>query len=130
MQFKAILGLWVYDIIKIVVIHDALVSYGVNPWMFFILDVVTVPPYIIGFGHLFSTLLGKIQRWGTIFKWGTITFAASAIPYLYLAWASHQDFPESVRVMLAFILVFPFVNLIRKIRVEKRKKTGFKSDPA
>lgn len=116
---------WAYDTLKILMIHDTLQSYGVNPWIFLVLDLITVPPYILGFRHLFSVLLGEPQGVGTLFKWGAITFVSSSAPYLYIAWAGHQSFPKFVWIILFLIMIFPFINLIKKIHIAKKNLPGY-----
>jgi hypothetical protein len=125
MLFRATLLFWAYDTLKIVMIYDTLLSYGVNPWIFLVLDLVTVPPYILGFRHLFSVLLGKPQGFGTLFKWGAIAFVSSTAPYLYIAWAGHQSFPKFVWIILFLIMIFPFINLIKKIHIAKKELAGY-----
>jgi hypothetical protein len=116
---------WAYDILKIGIIYDTLVSYDVNPWIFLVLDLVTAPPYILGVRHLFFVLIGKPQGFGTLFKWGAVTFVSSTAPYLYIAWAGHQSFPKFVWIILFLIMIFPFINLIKKIHIAKKNLAGY-----
>ena len=48
--------LLIYDIVKLVLAHDLMQRSGINPWIFFFLDVMTIPGYIIGWSRLISTM--------------------------------------------------------------------------
>lgn len=121
---RTTLVFWAYDTLKIVMVYDKLLSYEVNPWIFLVLDLVTDPLYILGFRQLFSVLRGEPQGFEALFKWGAITFVSSSAPYLYIAWAGHQSFPKFVWVILVLIMIFPFINLIKKIHIAKKKSSS------
>lgn len=120
-RFRAMLALWVYDVVKIALICKVLQTFGINPWIFFFLDMVTVPAYINGWTRLITSLTGKIPSFAAIFRLGTVTFFASTGPYLYAAWAGRQSFPAQVWLILMLILLFPLINLIRKIHTARKK---------
>lgn len=120
-RWHAILVLWGYDVVKILMIYKTLVFYNMNPWIFFFIDVVTVPPFIIGWNRLFASLTGNTDHFGTILMWGLITFAAGSGPYLYVAWAGRESLPAFVWIILAGVMIFPFINLFKKIRMYKAK---------
>lgn len=123
-RFRAMAGLWIYDSFKLVLAYPFMKHYGINPWIFFFLDVLTVPLYIIGWYRLIQTLTGAIQPFRTIFYWGLITFIASTGPYIYAAWAGQKAFPKQVWGVLILLTVFPVFNLIRKARACKKPPLG------
>ena len=79
-KLRAMISLWIYDGVKMALAYKVMITYGINPWIFFFLDMVTVPPYIIGWCRLIETLTGAIQTFKTIFIWSIVTFIASTAP--------------------------------------------------
>lgn len=121
-QLRAMISLWVYDCFKLALAYKVMVTYGINPWIFFFLDMVTVPPYIVGWCRLIKTLTGTIQPFKTIFLWSVVTFIASTAPYIYAAWAGGRSFPAQAWVILILLVIFPVFNLFRKVREEKKRQ--------
>lgn len=120
--FRAMVVLWGYDVLKFAVAFNIMHFYMINPWIFLILDVVTVPTYIIGWNRLIASLTGEIKTFRALFKWSLITFISSTVPYFYAAWAGRQTFPKQVWLVFSLILIFLLVNLIRKIYCNKKCK--------
>ncbi|MFH2093329.1 MAG: hypothetical protein ABIJ31_13285 [Pseudomonadota bacterium] len=119
-QFRAMMLIWVYDILKFLLAFKVMRFYGIDPWIFLFFDMVTVPTYIIGWHSLIASLAGNIQTFKTLFKWSVITFVSSTAPYFYAAWAGRQTFPKQAWIMFILILVFLLANLVRKICWNKK----------
>jgi ABC-type microcin C transport system permease subunit YejE len=115
-RIRAMLAIWVYDMAKFLVLYKAMQGYGINPWIFFFLDMVTVPTYVMGWSRLMGSITGEIQAFRAIFTWSLITFVSSTTPYFYAAFAGLRTFPPEIWWFLALILLFSLINLIRKIR--------------
>ena len=79
-----------------------------------------MPTYVMGWSRLMSSLTGEIRTFRAVFAWGLITFVSSTAPYLYAAVAGRQSFPAEAWLILAVILLFLTVNLIRKISRTKK----------
>ncbi|MBU2430492.1 MAG: hypothetical protein KKH99_07350, partial [Proteobacteria bacterium] len=60
-QLRAALFIWTYDLIRFFVLFDTLQAYNINPWVFFVLDMVTVPGYVKGWTRLIGSLNQKVQ---------------------------------------------------------------------
>ncbi len=86
-RIRASSVLWGYAVFKFWIASGILAAYGINPWIFLFLDMVTVPPYVIGWNRLFVSLASKqdTQTLKTLVLWGMITFVSSTAPYLYAA---------------------------------------------
>ena len=91
--FRAMAVLWVYDIVKLILGFSIMHGYGINPYIFFFLDVVTVPPYVLGMARLIGSLTENSRRSESIFLWALITAVVSVAPYLYTVWAGGRAFP-------------------------------------
>ncbi len=85
---------------------------------------VTVPPYVMGWSRLMASITGEVQTFKSIFAWSLITFVASAAPYFYAGFAGRRSFPHEAWLFLILILVFIFINLIRKICRAKKIFAG------
>ena len=115
-RFRAMLAIWGYDMAKFLVLYRTMEGFGINPWLFFFLDMVTVPTYVMGWSRLMASITGEIQTFRAIFTWSLITFVSSTAPYFYAAFAGRRIFPPEAWLFLALILLLIFINLIRKIR--------------
>lgn len=107
--------LWGYDILKLFLGFSIMQAYGINPCIFFFVDVVTVPFYVLGMARLINSLTEKARRSDAIFWWTIITAVASVAPYLYAAWAGGRSFSLQGWLILLVIMAFPLVDLIRRI---------------
>ena len=107
--------LWAYAVLKILLTSDMLRTYGINPWLFFFLDTVTIPAYIIGWNHLIGSMGKEIVLFKNLFKWSVITFASSTAPYLYAAWAGRQSHSKLIWFILILILLFILVGQFQKL---------------
>ena len=112
---RAVLVIWVYDVFKFLTLYRVLVQYDINPWLFFFLDMVTVPAYVAGWSRLICSLGGRAQPLGPILGWSVLTFFTSTAPYLYSAWAGRQCFPCLAWVLLGIIIFFPVINIIKTL---------------
>ncbi len=112
--------LWGYDMLKLYLEFSIMQGYGINPYIFFFLDVVTVPPYVVGMARLVGSLKENARQSDSIFLWSVITAVASVAPYLYAAWAGGRSFSLQGWIILLIIMAFPLVDLIRKICSRKK----------
>nr|NJM03319.1 hypothetical protein [Desulfobacula sp.] len=114
-RFRAMLAIWGYDILKFLAVFKVMQGYGINPWLFFFLDMVTVPPYVMGWSRLITSITGEVRAFGSIITWSLITFVSSTAPYFYAGFAGRRSFPHEAWFFLILILIFITLNLIRKI---------------
>lgn len=113
--FLAMIFLWGYDIFKLMLVFSIMQAYGINPYIFFFVDVVTVPFYVLGMARLIGSLTEKTRRPEATFLWAVITALASVAPYVYAAWAGNRAIPLHWWVILLIIMVFPLVDLTRRL---------------
>ncbi len=118
--FRAMVILWGYDIVKLFLGFSIMQGYGINPYIFFFLDVATVPLYVLGMARLIGSLTENTRRFDFIFLWTVITAVASVVPYLYAAWAGGRSFSLLGWIILFLIMLFPLVDLIRRICSRKK----------
>ncbi len=118
--FRAMVVLWGYDIVKLFLGFSIMQGYGINPCIFFFVDVVTVPPYVLGLARLINSLAETARRSDAIFLWAVITSVASVAPYLYAGWAGSGSFSLQGWLILLVIMAFPLVDLIRRICIRRK----------
>ena len=111
----AMVFLWTYAVFKFLVGFNVLRAYGINPWIFLLLDTVTVPTYIIGWSHLIASMGEKNQGFRIVLKWSVVTFVSSTLPYLYAAWAGRQSHSKQVWFILIIILIVILVGQLQKL---------------
>ncbi|HKL00857.1 MAG TPA: hypothetical protein VJ943_11430 [Desulfotignum sp.] len=118
--FRAMMTLLGYDIVKLFLGFSIMQAYGINPYVFFFVDVVTVPFYVLGMARLINSLTERAGQSETIFLWAVITAVASVAPYLYAAWAGGRTLPLQGWIILLFIMAFPLLDLIRRLCSRKK----------
>jgi hypothetical protein len=91
--------------------------YGVNPWIFLILDVVTVPPYVWGIAQMIRYISGVVS----LYRMTVGTLAALigfAAPYVYTYGAGYRTIPFSIKIIMAviitvFLVIGPVKTLVK-----------------
>lgn len=114
----AISVLWGYAVFKFWITSGILAAYGINPWIFLFLDMVTVPPYVIGWNFLFTSFTSKqdTKKFKTLILWGMMTFVSSTAPYFYAAWAGRQSGSKQIWIVFVLIMVLLLIGQVRKLR--------------
>lgn len=98
-------GLWliIYAGLKFQAVALGLKAYQVNPYIFFLLDTITVPGYVWGSGQIIRRLHG--QGLGRHLAAPILTALVSQIaPYAYLFISGGRQFPPAVSLVILTIL--------------------------
>ncbi len=128
-EWRAMLSLFLYNVIKFILGFEIMRGYAVNPWIYLVLDVFTTPPYVVGTVRLVNTLAAEEGDLGTALFWSLVLFASFFIPYFYLAWAGCGEFPAAVRVMLGLVVIALLVNLVRAVRRRVNSEKAVRFQP-
>ncbi len=115
-EFGGICFLWCYDIVKYVVFKSLLESLGIDPLIFLVLDMITVPGFIVGSARLINSLNGRVMAWPKILFWGLVVLVNSLLPYVYAAIAGGPQFDTVAWVVFWALILLILANLIRTIR--------------
>jgi hypothetical protein len=92
-----VVGVVAYGLARTLVVWQALGDYGVNPWIYGVIDVVSSVPYAIGTARVVT---GTIDRdWARVRQWGLIAVGAFFAPDLYIVLAGH-GMPRLVYLVL------------------------------
>jgi hypothetical protein len=120
-----VVGVVAYGLARTLVVWQALGNYGVNPWIYGAIDVVSSVPYAIGTARVVT---GTMDRdWVRVRRWGLIAVAAFFAPDLYIVVAGH-GMPALVYIVLAsWVLVAAALaarGIAGKLRSARVETTG------
>ena len=120
--------LWVvaalaYGLGRAIVVWKTLGDYGVNPWIYGVLDVISTVPYAIGTARVVT---GVIDRdWARVRLWGTIAAVAFLVPDLYIVIVG-ESMPLVVYVVLGVWFIgavyFAVRSITKKVRANRLPK--------
>lgn len=119
----AMLLMVAYTIIRAALVWRGLNGYGVNPWVFLALDVITAPPYVWGVGKMIQGLRG-VDRMRAVYIGGVVALVAFMLPYTYVFIAGNATMPMTTKVVVGAIVVVlfgagPLREVIRKVKSGK-----------
>ncbi len=109
-----------YSALRAVLAWGLFRDYGVNPWIFGIIDVGTAVPYATAI----ADLTNSIVRSATVaaLKHAAIAVVTFVAPYAYI-WFAAEDAPTDLRGGLAVLAICLFlaavVGLVRKTRIAR-----------
>lgn len=107
-----IVGVFAFSVARALVAWPTLGKYGVNPWVFLFIDIVTAFPYALGQvkvvnGFRFKQYRG-VQLWSLVVA---VTFLA---PYAYIVLAGQERIPAIVYVVIGILaLTFGIASVMR-----------------
>lgn len=115
---------WVVTIVlftlgRLVVAKATLSEYGLNIWVFGVIDVVTAVPYAVGVAKVVEGMIDR--RPGAASGWAVVAAASFLAPYLYILWVGKDvTFPTMVYVVLGLLMVSFGANavwgVVRRVR--------------
>ncbi len=99
-----VIGIILFTLGRFAVAYGTLERYGLNVWVFGLIDLGTAVPYGVSTARLVGAVVDRkfqsAARWGVM---ASITFLA---PYLYVAWAGREvGFPPIVYAVLGVLIV-------------------------
>jgi hypothetical protein len=103
----ALLVTIIYAIIRAVLVWETMKAYGISPWVFLIIDIITVPPYVWGIGKMIQGLRG-LEQVKMVYIGGVVAIAAFLAPYAYLFIEGRATMPLSTKVVVGTIVVILF----------------------
>lgn len=116
----AIVSILLYTIVRFFFVKLTLESYGVNSWIFLVIDAGTGILYVIGIEHLITLVGQKSANWRTLFLWAGVTAISFAAPYVYIyVWS--RELPAGIVWGLGVIILFLLVNAIFRLRQRMRQ---------
>lgn len=117
---SAMIGGFVYAVVRALIASPALAIYGVNVWIFLAIDVLTVPPYIICINRTIRQL-GSASCKGSVIN-GLGVALSFVAPYAYISVAGGAAMsPWAIVVFVLIIATFAVLGPIRTIVARLRK---------
>jgi RsiW-degrading membrane proteinase PrsW (M82 family) len=92
-------------------------TYGVNPWVFLAIDVVTAPPYGIAQALTVKILRDRTRPPRDALVWGVLVVVMFLAPYIYILAASGEQMP-----LIAYVLVGAWAVVFGTLAVLRMRK--------
>ena len=109
-------GIVAFSIARALIAWPTLGRYGVNPWTFLVLDIVTALPYGIGQALTVKILRDRTRRPRDAIPWALVVAAAFLAPYIYIFSASGSMPTWAYLGVLAWMTVFGLLAVMRMSR--------------
>ena len=111
-------GVVAYAVIRGLILWSTIGEYGVNPWVFVVIDVGTAWPY--AYGQLRVVHEARLKNWRGTQRWSLVALAAFAAPYVYIVGAGSGQLPPVAWVVIGLLVtslgVASVVRTVRQIR--------------
>ena len=109
-----IVGVFAFSVARALVAWPTLGRYGVNPWVFLAIDVVTAFPYAYGQVRLIKAVIARHA--GAVQAWALVVLASFLAPYIYIFVAGSGELPVFGYVIVGLLLVVFGVASLARIR--------------
>jgi uncharacterized membrane protein YhaH (DUF805 family) len=105
------------------VVWKALHKYGVNPYLFFVIDLITSWFYGLASARLVVAIIHK--RWSETQKWGWLSALNFMLPQIYIL-VSARHVPRDVYIIIYSVIgvmvAFAVVGIISQLRVARKER--------
>jgi hypothetical protein len=106
----ALAGILLYTFIRFFIVRTMFEQYGVNPWIFLIIDAVTAVSYIFAVDYLVATAVGKQKTaWRPLITWAVVAIVSFTAPYGYVFIAG-STVPSGLGTGLAIVVSLLLAN--------------------
>lgn len=110
------LSLFVYVFVRFIIAIPFLTPWGVNPYIFFLLDVITAFPYTIGVPKIVRYYQSK--DFPRIINWSIILVASFLIPYIYILYAGRNQISSGFMIGIVLMVILLGVKAFFSIRAQ------------
>ncbi len=107
------IGILAFSVGRALLAWPTLGQYGVDPWVFLLLDIVTALPYGLGQALTVKILRDRTRPARGAVPWALVVIAAFLAPYVYIFWASGSMPPLAYALVLAWMAVFAVLAVLR-----------------
>ena len=105
------------------VVWKALHKYGVNPYLFFVIDLITSWFYGLASARLVVAIIHR--RWSETQKWGWLSALNFMLPQIYIL-LSARRVPKDVYIIIYSVIgvmvAFAVIGIASQIRVARKEK--------
>lgn len=107
-----ILGVFAFSIARALVAWPTLSQYGVSPWAFLAIDVLTAFPYALGQVKVINGF--RYHKYGAVQAWSLVVAVTFLAPYIYIVLAGKERIPTLVYIVIAALaIIFGSASLLR-----------------
>lgn len=107
-----IVGVFAFSVARALVAWPTLSQYGVNPWVFLAIDVVTAFPYALGQVKVVNGF--RYRQYGVVQLWALVVAVTFLAPYIYIVLAGQERIPSLVYLVIALLAaVFGAASVLR-----------------
>jgi uncharacterized membrane protein YhaH (DUF805 family) len=107
------------------VVWKALHKYGVNPYLFFVIDLITSWFYGLSSARFVVAVIHK--RWSEIQRWGWLSALNFMLPQVYIL-VSANHVPKDVYIIIFSVIgvmvAFAVLGVVSQIRVARREESA------
>jgi len=107
------------------VVWKALHKYGVNPYLFFVIDLITSWFYGLASARLVVAIIHK--RWSETQKWGCLSALNFMLPQIYIL-MSARHVPRDVYIIIYSVIgvmvAFAIVGIVSQLRVARKERVA------
>lgn len=117
-----VIGIVAFSAVRALIAWPTLGAYGVNPWWFLFVDIVTAPPYGISQAITIKILRDDSRTTVDALPWAVLVAAMFFAPYVFIVAASYlADSPQPMPAfaylgLIVWIIVFGLLALLRMRR--------------
>lgn len=109
-------GVIAFSLARALIAWPTLGRYGVDPWIFLALDIVTAPPYGVGQAVTVKILRDQSRRPLDAAPWALVVAVMFFAPYAYIFLASGDMPVVATLIVLAWMALFGIAAVIRMRR--------------
>jgi len=115
------IGIVAFSIARALIAWPTLGRYGVNPWTFLALDIVTAVPYGLGQALAVKILRDRSRSPIQAVPWAVVVAVSFVAPYAYIFWASGSMPLLAYVGVLAWMAVF---GVLAVFRISRQVRDG------
>ena len=112
-----------YTFVATFIVWKALHKYGVNPYLFFLIDLVTSWFYGLASARLVVAIIHK--RWSETQKWGWLAALNFMLPQIYIL-VSARHVPRDVYLIIysaiSVMIAFAIIGILSQIRTARKDR--------
>lgn len=114
-------GIFLFSAARALIAWPALGRYGVNPWVFLVIDLVTALPYGLAQALTVKILRDRHRAPTESIPWATVVVAMFLLPYVYIFLASGSMPLLATFGVVAWMVLF---GILAALRIRHQVRVG------
>jgi hypothetical protein len=113
-----IVGVFAFSVARALIAWPTLSQYGVNPWVFLLIDIATAFPYALGQVKVVNGF--RYRQYRGVQAWSLVVAVTFLAPYGYIVLAGQERIPALVYVVIAVLAVIFGTASVLRMRSQYR----------